>query len=318
MASAEARFLLYGIRRSISVWNVLDWGSYMKIQQEIKRKIIQIAAFGYSNPYLANIVGGQIYKGKWKQFCNPGMNCYSCPAAALSCPIGAMQAVSGSVNFNVSFYVVGFILALGIICGRAICGFLCPFGLIQELLYKIPSPKKKLWKGFTYVKYILLAIFVLLLPVVSTNMLGMGAPAFCEYICPVGTLEGGIPLLSTHPELRETIGALFSVKAGILVITLVGCVIVCRFFCKVMCPLGAVYGILNKISIYHMEIDQTRCVSCGQCHAVCPMDVHPVENPDSAECIRCGRCVTCCPEQALILRCRSKMKCDHKKEGDTI
>ena len=137
----------------------------MKINQEMKRKIVQVAAFGYSNTYIGNFVSGQIYKGRWKQFCNPGMNCYSCPAARLACPIGAMQAVSGSMNFKLSFYVIGFVLALGVVFGRAICGFFCPFGLIQELIYKIPFPKKKLWKWLTYVKYVLLAVFVVIMPV---------------------------------------------------------------------------------------------------------------------------------------------------------
>lgn len=277
----------------------MDWGSAMKISQEIKRKIIQIVAFGYSNTYLGNFVNGQLYKGKWKQFCNPGLNCYSCPAARLSCPIGSMQAVSGSINFKMSFYVLGFVLAIGVLFGRAICGFICPFGLIQELIYKIPSPKKKIWKTLTYVKYVLLVVFVLALPILHTNKVGMGAPAFCEYICPAGTLEAGLPMLAKHPELRAIIGSLFSVKMLILIITLVGCVIVCRFFCKVMCPLGAIYGILNKISVYHMEINKDSCISCGKCQAVCPMDVNPVTNPNSAECIRCGKCTACCPKEAL-------------------
>ena len=276
--------------------------SDMKINQEMKRKIVQVSAFGYSNTYIGNFVSGQIYKGRWKQFCNPGMNCYSCPAARLACPIGAMQAVSGSMNFKLSFYVIGFVLALGVVFGRAICGFFCPFGLIQELIYKIPFPKKKLWKWLTYVKYVLLAVFVVIMPVTMVNELGMSSPAFCEYICPAGTLEGGIPLLSTHPELRATLGALFSVKACILIITLIGCLSVCRFFCKVMCPLGAIYGLLNKVSIYYMECNKKTCVSCGKCHNICPMDVGPVKNPNSAECIRCGKCVASCPKESLALK----------------
>ena len=274
----------------------------MKINQEMKRKIVQVAAFVYSNTYIGNFVSGQIYKGRWKQFCNPGMNCYSCPAARLACPIGTMQAVSGSMNFKLSFYMIGFVLALGVVFGRAICGFFCPFGLIQELIYKIPFPKKKLWKWLTYVKYVLLAVFVVIMPVTMVNELGMSSPAFCEYICPAGTLEGGIPLLSTHPELRATLGALFSVKACILIITLIGCLSVCRFFCKVMCPLGAIYGLLNKVSIYHMECNKKTCVSCGKCHNICPMDVDPVKNPNSAECIRCGKCVASCPKESLALK----------------
>ncbi len=274
----------------------------MKINQEIKRKIVQVAAFGYSNTYVNNFTNGKLYKGKWKQFCNPGMNCYSCPAARLACPIGAMQAVSGSMNFKLSFYVVGFVLALGVIFGRAICGFICPFGLIQELLYKIPFPKKKLWKPAIYIKYVLLAVFVIILPITAVNELGMSSPAFCKYICPVGTLEGGIPLISSHPELQDTLGGLFSLKTCILIITLLGCLMVCRFFCKVMCPLGAIYGLLNKISIYHMECNQETCISCGKCHKTCPMDVNPMENPNSVECIRCGKCIAACPKESLAMR----------------
>jgi polyferredoxin len=279
----------------------------MKIKQEVKRKMIQIIAFGYTNSYVMNFMHGKLYKGKWKQFCNPGMNCYSCPAARLSCPIGALQAVNGSMNYKMSFYVVGFILALGVLFGRAICGFFCPFGLIQELLYRIPFPKKRLWKGLTCIKYVLLIVFVLLLPVVATNTLGMGVPAFCEYICPVGTLEGGLPLLSTHQELWTVIGGLFGTKVFILGITIVGCLSINRFFCKVMCPLGAIYGLLNKISLYHMECKKENCISCGKCHSICPMEVNPVVHPNSAECIRCGKCTAACPKQALTLRFRSRL-----------
>lgn len=271
----------------------------MKIKNPVKRKIIQIVAFGCSNLHLLNFSGGKIYKGKWKQFCNPGLNCYSCPAASLSCPIGAMQAVNGSMNFKFSFYVMGLLLAFGVILGRAVCGWLCPFGLIQELIHKLPSPKLRLKKGFLYVKYVILVVFVFVLPVTVTNYMGMGKPAFCQFICPAGTLEGGIPLLGTHEELRQTIGALFSLKMAILIVTIVGCVLIYRFFCRVACPLGAIYGLMNKISVCHLEVDAQKCVDCGKCRKVCKMEVDPVKTPDSAECIRCGACAAACPADAL-------------------
>lgn len=271
----------------------------MKLTHGVKRKLLQIAAFGFSNVHMTNFAGGKIYEGKWKQFCNPGLNCYSCPAAALSCPIGALQSVTGSMNFKFSFYVVGFLLAVGVLLGRVVCGWLCPFGLFQELIHKIPSPKFKLWHWVKYVKYVILAVFVILLPIVVTNFMGMGKPAFCQYICPAGTLEGGIPLLTTHEELRQTIGSLFFLKMAILIGTVIGCVLIYRFFCKALCPLGAIYGILNKISIYHLEIDQHKCVGCGKCASVCKMDVDPVKTPNSAECIRCGNCKTVCPVNAI-------------------
>lgn len=281
----------------------------LKMNCGIRRKLFQIVAFGYSNTHLLNFGKGKIYQGKWKQFCNPGLNCYSCPAASLACPIGALQAVGGSMNFKFSFYVVGTLLAFGVVLGRVVCGYLCPFGLLQELLHKIPFPKWKLWKGFLYIKYVILAVFVILLPLAATDYMGMGKPAFCQFICPAGTLEGGIPLLSAHSRLRQTIGPLFFLKTAILVVTILGCLFFYRFFCRVLCPLGVIYGFMNKISIYHLEVDQKKCVGCGKCSRVCRMDVNPVNKPDSVECIRCGECAEACPVQAIWLgfkkpRCR--------------
>ena len=269
--------------------------------QSMKRKLIQIAAFGFSNTHLLNFKDGKIYEGKWKQFCNPGLNCYSCPAASLSCPIGALQAVGGSMKFNFSFYAIGILLAFGVLLGRAVCGYLCPFGLIQELLHKIPFPKMKMWKGFLYVKYIMLVLFVILLPIVATDYMGMGKPAYCQYICPAGTLEGGIPLLLAHEQLRQTMGPLFILKMTILIGTIIGSLLIYRFFCKGLCPLGVIYGLMNKVSIYHLEVDQSKCIGCGKCSRICKMDVDPVKKPDSVECIRCGKCARECPRHAITI-----------------
>lgn len=278
----------------------------MKLRYAIKRKLLQTIAFGCSNAHLLNFKGGRLYTGKWKQFCNPGLNCYSCPAAGFACPIGALQAVNGSRQFSFSFYVVGLLLAFGVLLGRAVCGWLCPFGLIQELIHKIPSPKRKLKKRFLYVKYIVLVVFVLILPVAVTDYMGMGKPAFCQYICPAGTLEGGLSLLLAHESLRKAVGSLFSLKMTILVLTLIGCVFFYRFFCRTLCPLGAIYGLFNKISIFHLEVDRHKCVGCGKCKDVCGMEVDPVQTPNAAECIRCGACVDVCPTGAVCLTCRTK------------
>lgn len=265
----------------------------------IKRKIIQIAAFGFCNPMVQNFFTGKLYKGKWKNFCTPGLNCYSCPAAVLSCPIGALQAVNGSIDYKFSFYIIGILLAFGVVFGRAICGFLCPFGLLQELLHKIPTPKIKLPKFFRYVKYLILLFFVLVIPVASTNFAGAADPAFCEYICPVGTLEGGLPMMAAHPELHNSVGVLFAVKVSILVITLVACIFIMRFFCKVLCPLGAIYGFFNRISFIRLKVDKEKCTNCGKCQQVCPMDVDPVKHPNSMECIKCKTCAHSCPVNAI-------------------
>jgi len=266
----------------------------------LQRKIIQLAAFGFTNSHLGNFAAGKLYTGKFKNFCAPGLNCYSCPAAGLACPIGSLQTVLGTKGKHVSLYVTGIILAFGVIFGRFICGFLCPFGLLQELLHKIPMPrpKGKLPAWTKYVKYVLLVAFVIIWPL-ATSGSGAGEPGFCQYICPAGTLEAGIPLILTHPELQGVIGWLFSWKMIVLVLVLVGSLVHYRFFCKVLCPLGAIYGMLNKVSLMQVHIDRDACISCGKCARVCKMDVDICKNPTSAECIRCGECVHACPVNAI-------------------
>ena len=269
----------------------------MRITQNIRRKCIQIAAFGLSNLHAGNFLTGKLYTGKWKYFCNPGLHCYSCPAATTACPIGALQTVMGSVKFDFSFYVVGFLLAIGVALGRFICGFLCPFGLIQELFHKIPLKKLRLPKWMKYIKYAILAV-MLLYPVVVTNY-GLGDPAFCKYICPSGTLTGAVPLLLADEALHTAMGPMFIWKASLLVIILVCCMMIYRFFCRVLCPLGAIYGLLNRYSFYRLKIDEEKCIHCGKCKKVCLMDVDPTQTPDSPECIRCGACAQACPTGAI-------------------
>lgn len=100
---------------------------------------IQLGATLASNPFLMNFLHGRIFRTGLKAVCVPGLNCYSCPAAAASCPIGALQAVIGSSKFQFAWYVVGFLIFAGALLGRGVCGFLCPFGWFQELLHKIPA-----------------------------------------------------------------------------------------------------------------------------------------------------------------------------------
>ena len=277
----------------------------MNITRSFNRRFVQLLAALLTNQELINLTSGRLYKGSAKNLCAPGLNCYSCPAATLSCPLGALQAAGGTAGYGFSFYVGGFLLLLGVLWGRLACGFLCPFGLLQDLLSKLPVQKRKLFPPLRYVKYLLLVVFVLLLPVVLLLVNGVGAPAFCEYICPAGTLEAAVPLLLTHAEYRQAIGGLFVLKSVILVAVLVGCLFISRFFCKMLCPLGAIYGLLNRVSICRLHLDEKSCVSCGACRKVCPMDIDPVTQLHSPECILCGQCVEACPQKALHLGIKS-------------
>ena len=265
------------------------------------RGFIQAGATLLTNIHLPNFAKGTLYQGSGKYVCVPGLNCYSCPGAAGACPVGAFQAVVGSSKFRFSYYITGILILFGVLLGRFICGFLCPFGWFQELLHKIPSPKfstKKL-KPLRYLKYAVLLVMVVLLPLLAVNELGMGDPFFCKYLCPQGVLEGAIPLSLTNAGIRASLGKLFTWKACILLAVIVGSVVFYRPFCKWLCPLGAFYGLLNKVSLFQMRVDTHKCVSCGACAKACKMDVDITKTPNHAECIRCGMCMKACPTDAI-------------------
>lgn len=265
---------------------------------------IQAGAVLVTNLHLPNFIKGGIYRGKGKNVCVPGLNCYSCPAASGACPIGAFQAVAGSSKFRFSCYITGFLILLGVLLGRLICGFLCPFGWFQELLHRIPTRKfstKKL-RPLTYLKYVILLVMVVLLPAFAVNDVGMGDPFFCKYLCPQGVLEGAIPLALVNSGIRAALGKLFTWKLCILLAVAVLSVLFYRPFCKWLCPLGAFYALFNKVSLLQMKVDANACISCGKCVKVCSMDVDVTKTPDHAECIRCGKCVLACPTGAVRFR----------------
>lgn len=264
----------------------------------------------FTNSYLIGFVNGKIYRGKLKNLCVPGMNCYSCPGALGSCPIGSLQAVIGSWNFKFAFYIAGFLMLIGSLIGRFVCGWLCPFGLVQELLHKIPFPKKlKTFRGdklLRKLKYVILLVFVILLPLFLVDLLGQGAPYFCKLICPVGTLEGGIPLVLLNTGLRKTISWLYTWKVAILVVTIFISIVIYRPFCKYICPLGAIYSVFNPISVFRYRVDKDKCVACGACAEICDMGCDPTKNANDPECIRCGKCKNHCPTGAICTGFRKK------------
>ena len=111
--------------------------------RDLRRHLIQAAFFALTNGYAQGFATGRIYSGENKSLCVPGLNCYSCPGAYFACPIGSLQAVLNSRNFKVSCYVFGFLMMTGALLGRLVCAFLCPFGLVQDLIYHIPFPRKR-------------------------------------------------------------------------------------------------------------------------------------------------------------------------------
>lgn len=274
--------------------------------QQGRRKGFQGLYLLGTNSYLAGFFQGKIYQGPMKNACVPGLNCYSCPGALGACPLGGLQNSLADPRQKLSFYILGFLTLTGALLGRMVCGWLCPFGWTQELLYKIRTPKvliEQRWpvlhQALKQLKYAVLLIFVLLLPFIPTLSGQFGDPYFCKYICPSGTLFAGIPLLSVNDQLRALAGWLFGWKGLVLVIFLILATMSSRPFCRYVCPLGAIYGFFNRISAYRVHYEPSTCINCQCCTRQCPMAVPVPHNANVADCIRCGECAAVCPTHSL-------------------
>ena len=265
----------------------------------LKRKCIQLASAVLYNANFAGFRDGALWQGGGKGVCVPGLNCYSCPGAVGSCPLGALQNALSRLPRKLPLYVGGFLLLTGLVLGRLVCGFLCPFGLIQELLHKLPGPKlgKSRWtRRLSLLKYVILALFVVAIPVYAAWAQGYPLPAFCKYICPAGTLEGGWPLALLRADIRGRLGGLFGWKSALCAAILLSCVFCYRSFCRFLCPLGAIYSLFARFALLAMRVDKALCDSCGLCVKTCPVDVCHVGD---RECVQCGACRAVCPKNAI-------------------
>ena len=274
-----------------------------KQRKPLTRRLIQVYTALLYNAYIKGFAEGEIYTGVLKNACVPGLNCYSCPGAISACPLGSLQnAISASAD-RPAFYVIGIILLFGMFLGRVICGFLCPFGLIQELLHKVPVKKlkkSKITQKLTWIKYVILGIFVVVIPLFF-GLRKQPLPAFCKYICPAGTLEGAL-MLMLHPDnadLRSLTGGIFYWKLAVLIAMVISCVFIFRAFCRFICPLGAIYSLFSKIALLGVRVDMNRCNNCGACVKTCQMDIKRVGD---RECIQCGECIDVCPEKAITFK----------------
>lgn len=258
------------------------------------RRIIQILSFVINNSFLAAFWKRSIYQGPAKTLCVPILNCYACPLATTTCPIGTLQHFIAIKAFP--YYVLGVFGIVGMFLGKWACGWLCPFGLFQDLLYKIKSRKVKMIRIFNYLKYVVLVALVIVIPILTHELW------FCK-LCPQGTLEGGLPIAFAFlgEQLRSQVltSPLFYLKIFILISVLALSVFIKRFFCRTMCPLGAILGFFNHISLLKMRVRETKCNECNLCRIVCPVDINIYDDPNSFECIRCMECKKACVRNAI-------------------
>ena len=228
---------------------------------------------------------------KW--FCNPVLSCHSCALSWFTCPVGVLVQYSGLHLFPL--LALGTALLIGALVGRLFCGWVCPFGFLQDMLHKIPSPKFAMPKRASMVKYFVLAFGVFLIPFF------LGEETFYSFcrVCPASALQVTIPNLVMKGI--HTISIPNMVKLGLLTIILVTVVFSSRAFCKVLCPIGALLAPLNYFSLRTVKAGTSSCVSCKKCDASCPTDVHPSERiatgvpvNRSLDCIVCEECTKAC------------------------
>ncbi len=268
-----------------------------------KRRVVQVLSAVFQNGYFQGFFNATVFSGPTKAVCVPGLNCYSCPGAFGACPIGSLQAALGSRKAAAIQYAAGLLLLFSLLLGRLACGFLCPFGLLQDLLDKVRVKKlvlpARVDRPLRYLKYAVLAVLVVALPLLLLGEYGISTPFFCKLLCPAGTLEGGLPLVLGSAGLRALVGPLFFWKLFVLVAVLALSLALFRPFCKYLCPLGALYGLFNGVGMYRLTVDKNKCIRCGRCERACPMQVPMPTKPNHPECIRCQKCVSVCPTRAI-------------------
>lgn len=276
------------------------------MKREKKRRLWQIGAALAFNAYWPAWLRGGVFQGKIKGLCLPGLNCYSCPSAIGACPIGSLQASLASFRFHwetgqrlFGLYVIGFLTMVGSLVGRLPCGWLCPFGLLQELIHQKKWAKFTLPPFLTYFRYLVLLFFVLFLPLWVVDEFGLGQTWFCRWICPAGTLEAGLPLILLDKSLRSQIAFMFTWKMIILLLFIGLMLFIHRAFCRTACPLGAFWGLFNRASFFQITINEAHCTQCLNCQQSCPVNLDPSRSPNSPDCIRCLRCLDACPQGAL-------------------
>ncbi len=244
------------------------------------------------NSYIPVFWTKMLYNGPLRNICVPVLNCHSCPTSFFACPIGMLQHFSAMQQ--IPYFILGFLGLVGLTFGRAACGWLCPFGLFQDLMFKIRSVKFRIPRFFSYFKYVFLVGLVLVLPYITQTH-------WFSRLCPWGGIIAAIPWVTWNPENPYTemptvpddmVGFWFAVKLGIIALFLVLFVITKRPFCYTSCPLGAIFSFFNKYSLFKIEVDE-ECTQCDRCKEKCSMNMAAYENANNPNCVECLECIAC-------------------------
>ena len=250
-----------------------------------KRRIVQVAALALLH---------SAWWGELKWVCLPVLSCHSCALSWFACPIGVFVHYSGYHAFP--YIALGTVLLVGVLLGRLLCGWVCPFGFLQDLLYRIPSPTFSLPTWTRWTKYVVLLAMVFALPFVLGEQTRL---SFCRF-CPASALQVTLPNMIGGGGLR--LSAMTAAKLGVLVAVLLLAMCCTRSFCQLLCPIGALLAPLNWVSAWRVAPATDACISCHKCDKACPTSVQPSSRilqggppSRSADCVTCHDCQRVCP-----------------------
>ena len=222
--------------------------------------------------------------------CSPVFHCYACPLSTFACPIGVIAQFSALHIFP--FIAVGLLIAVGALFGSLICGWICPFGFLQDLAGKVPTPKFDLPKWTGHLRYVVLIGTVLAVP----YFFGEEHPLFVCRVCPAGALEAAVPAMVAQAVTGRQIVWPNALKLTILVLFLIAIFFVKRPWCRILCPLGAIFSLFNRVSAFFVRFNADKCTHCERCHKLCEYGIEPEKTPNNLRCIRCLECTQCGPE----------------------
>jgi ferredoxin-type protein NapH len=170
---------------------------------------------------------------RWFKVCSPVFHCYACPLATFACPIGVLAQFSAL--HVIPFVTLGILVLVGATMGTMVCGWMCPFGLLQDLAARVPWRKWTLPAWVGYGRYVVLTAFVLAIP----YFFGEGHALFICRICPAGALEAAVPSMVQQALAKTPVVWPNAIKLSILGVFLIAIFVVKRPWCRVLCPLGA-------------------------------------------------------------------------------
>jgi polyferredoxin len=209
---------------------------------------------------------------------------------------GAVKIFKGMVGLQPSIIAVVFafvfFVGLAIVGNKLVCGWACPFGALQELLYSLPvlrrAKRKKV--AFFVSNTIRGGLFVLMLLMLFGIVGGTKGFVVYHFMNPFNLFD----LRFESPAILLTV-----------VLALGLAVAVYRPFCQFICPFGFVSWLAERVSLVRIQVDHDRCGGCGACAFACPLESakHMVEGRTfAADCYSCARCLRVCPDQAIDYR----------------